>query len=895
MLTPHEQIREFGRTIANQQQWIFPADLALSQEAIEAGNTHPREAGEQDMAYAKRLQQHYPSLRISNLFALSNVHRSTLQARPEFKTMSAAAKDAQISHPREPTENNITFALRLRRQLPTLTVSDISVLSETHESILRVRSEFKTLSAQASKVQAGHPRQVGERNMAYALRLRREVPTLTVSDYCALSEVSEAFLRNRSEFQTLTAAANVAKINHPRKKGEQNVDYALRLKKAVPSLNVSDCSRLSGTNVSTLRARSAFKTWPQEAIEAGISHPRVPDESNETYALRLRREIPTLSAKSCGLLSGMLEMILRARPEFKTLSAAAEEVKANYPRHDGEKSMDYALRLKANDLHLSIADYCGITTVNESTLRNRPGFKTLSAAAVAAKNANPRMTDESSMAYAVRLKATVPTLTIRDYSGVSGVSETSLWALPMFKVLSEAGKAAEISHPRIEGEDNKSYALRLKKEIPNLRIADYSILAHLHDSSLRNWSEFKMLSAEARAAGDRNPRSDGEENMAYAIRLKAGNPFLNLRDCAILSDVNESSLRNRSMFKKLSPAAINAQISHPRCHDEDNMPYARRLKREVPGLSISDYCRLSDVNEASLRNRFKNDVSALRRAEKETDLPGSSALSGPLDLDDLYFSPEESPASSPLDFDDLYFSSEGSPAASLLDLEGLSASLQGSPTRSLAQDDFEEYNGTPQASPTPSLPSFYDLYCSSPAASGGRWSREDFEALGDYGDFAMGSPAPSSLGLEGLQFTPPGSPLLSGPMDAVERTEVQSIPGVAYWIVYENNEGDIQSVRSPEGDVYPFDVLENSDNFYVVRNEAIWHVVNHVGGLPVSFSGVNEMLQIIHELEFRRGAEANLKRGRWRSRESYGSGGVDAKRGRFDDGGGFSGASGAGL
>lgn len=77
-----------------------------------------------------------------------------------------------------------------------------------------------------------------------------------------------------------------------------------------------------------------------------------------------------------------------------------------------------------------------------------------------------------------------------------------------------------------------------------------------------------------------------------------------------------------------------------------------------------------------------------------------------------------------------------------------------------------------------------------------------------------------------------------------------------YWIVNENEDREIQSVFSPEGIEYPLDVIDNSDNFYVIRDATVIHVVNHVGGPALSFADDNEMQLIIHEEEFRRASAA---------------------------------------
>lgn len=86
-------------------------------------------------------------------------------------------------------------------------------------------------------------------------------------------------------------------------------------------------------------------------------------------------------------------------------------------------------------------------------------------------------------------------------------------------------------------------------------------------------------------------------------------------------------------------------------------------------------------------------------------------------------------------------------------------------------------------------------------------------------------------------------------------------PGFPYWIVYENADGEIQSVWSPDGDEYSFDVLDNSDNFYVIRDNSVLHIVNHAGGTPLFFANVHEMHEIIDALEFRRVSATIAKKG----------------------------------
>ncbi|QRX82073.1 hypothetical protein [Glaciimonas sp. PAMC28666] len=882
LLTTNAQMAQLGSANKHQQLWAFPADHAPPPLLRVATNSHPQELNVPNADQTQSpLCPHHPHRNLLPHFALAGRQQLPRSARRDFKPMSAVAKEAGIRYPREPGEKNIVYALRLRRYAPTISIADLSALSETHESILRARPEFKTLSTAAKEARVRFPRRHAESSMAYALRLRREVPNLNTSNYCGLSGVPESTLRNRPEFQTLSAAAEEARNSHPRQRGEQNTAYALRLKRELPSLSVPDSSALSGAKESALRAHSAFKVVPQLAKDAGRAHPRAPHEDDLAYALRLRREIPGISVRNCALISGMHEMTLRNQSAFKTLSAAAEEARAKYPRHSGEGNMDYALRLKKEMPNLSIADYTGLSDVNESTLRNRSTFKKLSLPGRVAGERFPRGNDEDNMAYALRLKEKVPNLNIRDYSGLSGVTETSLWSLPAFKILSAAAEEVKAHYPRNEGEDNMTHALRLKEEAPALTIADYSLLTGVRNALLRSCRAFKKPSMAAHAAEAKYPRRINEANMTYALRLKSAVPTLRISDCSILSRVSESTLRNRPIFKRLSVAAKNAGAKYPRQIGEKDLTYALRLRREVPNLGMSSYSGLSWINEATLRKRFKDEPTAPWRAQRQVSFASALPAPGLLDLEDLYCSPPGSPAPDLLDLDNLFCSSPESPAPGFLDLDGLPTSPQRASAGPLLHDEFdafEEYSGTPQASPAPSLPTLFDRYFSSPAAPAGAFAHDDFAELGDYVGSPQPSPAPSLLALDDIFFTPPVSPLIRTPTD-----HVLPPPAFPYWIVYENADGEIQSVWSPDGDEYSFDVLDNSDNFYVIRDNSVLHIVNHAGSTPLFFANVHEMHEIIDALEFRRVSATIAKKGRWRSRDSYVLESAKAERHRVED------------
>jgi hypothetical protein len=82
------------------------------------------------------------------------------------------------------------------------------------------------------------------------------------------------------------------------------------------------------------------------------------------------------------------------------------------------------------------------------------------------------------------------------------------------------------------------------------------------------------------------PRRDGEANLAYARRLREQQPGLSLSELSLLSGAMESQLRSEPAFQALSVALAAIRDAMPRRDGEANLAYARRL-HEQPGLSMS--------------------------------------------------------------------------------------------------------------------------------------------------------------------------------------------------------------------------------------------------------------------------------------------------------------------
>jgi hypothetical protein len=173
-------------------------------------------------------------------------------------------------------------------------------------------ADLTMLRAQISRLQ-------GENKLAYARRLHFERPQLTRSEISQLSGITESNLRQEPAFQALLPHLDQIREQPPRREGEKNPAYAHRLRRERPQLTLPEISQLSGVTKHHLRQYPAFRALLPHLDLIREQLPQLEGENNPAYAHRLHQERPLLTLPEISLLSGVSEHHLNQDPAFRPL------------------------------------------------------------------------------------------------------------------------------------------------------------------------------------------------------------------------------------------------------------------------------------------------------------------------------------------------------------------------------------------------------------------------------------------------------------------------------------------------------------------------------------------------------------------------------------------------
>jgi hypothetical protein len=440
--------------------WMFKS---FTKTATQAMRLTPQLEGESALDYARRLHLLDPGLTPHELSAIARMDESDLRQRAEFKTLSEAGQRIFETQSRRDDESPLQCAIRLFRDHDDLTLGDISYMSGMSEPNLRQRPEFKPLTTAVETATQTTPRQDGESNHVYAVRLFTDHPHLTPAEVCVGVGVSEQNLRQWPEFIPLTDAAKAARQATPQRDHETPMDWAVRLHEDHPALGIPELSSITKASVSALRKRPEFRdiielnkknmrrkqtiTFPRvhqprpakphaasrRLLESTIKlqdlkrfswpvlttifqHTWQPEEAPEDYAVRLQELIPNIPQRAVGRLTKLSLQALRKIPAFQTLSALGKKIHASTPREADESAEDYAHRLLGLRPKPSYRDISLLTGEDERRLRYRPGYQTLSKDGARIKKITPRKEMETIHEYARRLHHLYPNLPISDIS-----------------------------------------------------------------------------------------------------------------------------------------------------------------------------------------------------------------------------------------------------------------------------------------------------------------------------------------------------------------------------------------------------------------------------------------------------------------------------------------------
>lgn len=347
----------------------LPEFAKISSSALRVHRNMPQQEDELPIDYARRIKLANPNLRPSDYSAISGISIPRLRCLGLFNKYSVEAQFLSQTTPRLKNEKAIDFALRLKKICPYFTLEEYSFLSGETITNLNKRVEFVTLTPELEKIAHSVPRLAGEKNTAYARRLKHQYPDLSLEECFKIVGGRHYNLQNMPEFKVLSVAGEVISQFTSKNNGETNLQFACRLKDTYPQLDIDDISKLANVSSSGLKHRARFKRLSPAAQAIISKSPKFPQEESIDYIRRLRVSYPNISVNDCSALSGIEEFVLRKLPEFTRLSSKAQVIKVTELKEDNESDSHYVSRIIKNHPDLMIKDYVGITGVDKKEVR----------------------------------------------------------------------------------------------------------------------------------------------------------------------------------------------------------------------------------------------------------------------------------------------------------------------------------------------------------------------------------------------------------------------------------------------------------------------------------------------------------------------------------------------
>lgn len=217
------------------------------------------------------------------------------------------------------------------------------------------------------------------------------------------------------------------------------------------------------------------------------------------------------------------------------------------------------------------------------------------------------------MAFVRRLKKWNPALSATDAAAISGLHLSNIRKIPSFVKRKRRGITertvlqTELSAAwrQTEEESGREYARRLKLQNPQLSIKSAALLSGLKVATIRNIPEFltptKAMQATIAAV---SPRQHNETARAFVRRLKEEIPDLSVNDAAFASGLPPSTIYALPHFLPFSePNQDAVRAVSPRRPDETTYAYLRRLKQRIPGLSVNDAAIACGLSPSTIRGR----------------------------------------------------------------------------------------------------------------------------------------------------------------------------------------------------------------------------------------------------------------------------------------------------
>ncbi|MEG3134403.1 hypothetical protein SC206_12600 [Rouxiella sp. T17] len=230
----------------------------------------------------------------------------------------------------------------------------------------------------------------------------------------------EAFKKTKAKLKKISADHCLKKVTLTKTENESNTNYARRIKAEHPSLTTRQCAKFVGVSTSTLRNIPQFMVMSAEAKKVALAMPRNLHENPIDYVKRVHKENPSLNYKELSCISLIDRPVLMRMKILKTLMPASIKAQEETPRIQGENNLNYAKRLRVEQPHLAVDDYCAISGADKYYLMKIMMFKTISPNAIKIGQKIKRLCDETNSQYARRLTINHPEISALDCWALSG-------------------------------------------------------------------------------------------------------------------------------------------------------------------------------------------------------------------------------------------------------------------------------------------------------------------------------------------------------------------------------------------------------------------------------------------------------------------------------------------
>ena len=237
--------------------------------------------------------------------------------------------------------------------------------------------------------------------------------------------------------------------------------------------------------------------------------------------------------------------------------------------------------------------------------------------------ATPRTEGEANMAYARRLHAAHPGLSIEDISRISRAAASNLKKDAAFKEIPAELAAIDEETPKTEGETNSAYARRLHAAHPGLSLEHLSRLSRAKESDLRRDAAFKEIPAELAAIEEETPKTEGEASIGLCAAAARGAPRPDPPGPLAPFPRHGVDLQKDAAFKEIPAELAAIDEETPKTEGEASMAYARRLHAAHPGLTLQDISRISRAAASHLKRtrRSRRSLRSWRRSPRRRRKP----------------------------------------------------------------------------------------------------------------------------------------------------------------------------------------------------------------------------------------------------------------------------------